>query len=107
MGCSTEFCYSSVQILLNVTSLYMLNMEIKTSFLVSVNRFQVGRESQHAETTEDPSEEAVPDCKGQSPPPGGAQQSYSCPKQAGEFVSRTTETQQDIKGTNSAFDFNI
>lgn len=60
---------------------------------------EVGRKSQHAETAENPSEEAVSDCEGQSPLAGGAQQSYSRPKQAGEFVSRAAETQQDIEGT--------
>lgn len=59
----------------------------------------VGRESQYAKTAKNPSEEAVSDCEGQSPLAGRAQQSYSCPKQAGEFVSRAAETQQDIKGT--------
>lgn len=59
---------------------------------------EVGGEPQHAEAAEDPSEEAVSDCEGQSPSAGGAQQGNPCPEQAGEFVSRAAETQQDIKG---------
>lgn len=67
--------------------------------MLSVTSTEVGGESQHAEAAEDPSEEAVSDCEGQSPSAGGAQQGNPCPEQAGEFVSRAAETQQDFKGT--------